>query len=1817
MESSQTSLPFGDTKTLKRSGTKSSTTSGKSTASVHNPRSSDYWNNLICLFTGIGTNPQTRGATSLNNKDNFPSAQGNSARPRSPHSRSPPATAPKRSASFLRNRRSSSTSSSSSATSSLRSSIFSRKRRTTSVESTGSTLHSVPEGAPLPSESQMRAEATQKVLSDVDGERHETLAASCAHGSSGNMIPVMKDGQTLWLPESVISQYLTEAAHQPSGAQFTVPRRSSLRRTRRPGMRIAIPFTASSPRPEDVCNAVRLQHRPSRPVHPLERSSYESSKEGSTTPPGLASDHSDTSSPDAQSPLSCYESGASQSSFSEAQTPADGPSPAGNRYFDIADPAIEGIFDEDRLFFKSQELHLGEIATPGALPFHPGRSAAKPASVEASAPALPARSYKRMPNESGLGPAPRASADACVEAKSINELSLAVSPEASAAFKDTEAPISNDAAEAVILAILSSIDTIEDLFHCALINKGFYGVYKRNEPALIKNVFALAKPAAAEAQEVGLNSYFVDFYSDKTAKSYLKSIKRDAYVLAAVKSLILVRCRSLLRVETIDGLRGRSWKRRLRVDSALWRIWSFCKLFGGHSGWEGNIVDQIDWLTGGHGNANLSFGSGNGQAGLSPEELYDMLELWYCLRSLLIPIFTCPKADRVSQARIFGVFAGHRVKLGDNDSAERCLQEWAAYLLSLGPDVVLDLAIPASNTEPLAFEIARESGWNAWPSAVNPKVRFEFLQRAVVIVYEERAPSFGKLPQHPIERHRNLSKRLSDRLHRAHQSRVLTDCACSEEGSSNRSSPIDASAHTDELRDTGTSPLNCRMFEGIPHHSRQSSTGQRSATGSPGTSEPGSPDRQAQFKQASQAPESFGTLSTEATYQDKFLTPPAQFLRLAQSPISDNGDYATINSLEQLELGECTISSLDDLVRYEGWPEYRNEVMEVNTAVETGHESNGFYQVGNQSTSTVDPETDDEDDVEQDTTNTSGSYESAESWPFAVGGSDIQQLQPEQVGNDQYVSDEEQTRNPSPIQSQQEGASSSSPPVPENWPFLEETQVHHPCNTEIGKSARDQEHPEHEYPGNGRNHSVIRCEDGLSFFDDGSDLSDSEDSEDDVETSAVPTEVQEDKTASEEASTNTTPRAQTPDPEMSSFETPPFVTPFTEAPQSPTSSPNTPISARPRAASEPNVAFNTDDDDDQPVTPDEFSHTHKRAASENTAATVRFESPVSTNIVSDASEQNERPPDLPIFILPKRPGPLPRSMATFHLPRPSFSRRKPVPNPSEPALDRSRSSSKELLQAEARALSKYSSKEVLHASIVNEVINNTPPPSSSAKPRKSILKSSANSLQSAAPQTLSNAQFNRSSQSPHGSPSNSSSGPQSAIHLPSTPGSIPEVSPTPKLARQISMKPLPQLPNPITLGKRPATPNTAPARPQRPISDEDRPPIPPLPNFKATFALPTPPTPAMGAHESPFFLPDTLDASHLAQSAPLPKHESPSETSDKRQTAIYAPLTSAPSSPTSGCSTPAAPELSLSRQGSSSDMHITVRRGTGAELPRLDTAVAKLKAAPPSILSNRSMSEPHVTPFKDLRRADSEKVVVEGPTGASYTSPPLLRSTSEKITTPTARPRSINRTDTGESSASFHSGGRLVGESIAGMGPGYVSVAKTPDPTPPISNWSEIPGSRWSGDSTFSAIPERLPSKRYQSARTPPPPLPTSATALQKIRRSNSSRASPTAMLTGYSRRGSLEHAADHLVPLVEQLEGSSKSPGGNGKSPAKSPAKSLKEHGRHHHFHHHRHSKDNRVKDKDREKEKGTERDKGKKKRGWSLKVPKSAYFVPSIGLE
>jgi hypothetical protein len=258
-------------------------------------------------------------------------------------------------------------------------------------------------------------------------------------------------------------------------------------------------------------------------------------------------------------------------------------------------------------------------------------------------------------------------------------------------------------AEDVILNIFRSLDHLNDLFATAVVNHGFYRVFKRYELDLIKTTFRKMSPPAWEFREIAFPGH--DMLHDEdlemtrpqeeyTPTTYLQLQKRDVRTVRALKMLIRERCQSFIRPEIIVALLSDDPEETNRIDNALWRIWSFCKIFGSGKGREEDIVAQQDWLRGGQMAHQQSctfsilstdymndtllgapecFAQGN-EGGLSAEQLFDMIELWNCLGVLLQGF-----EGRTAQARKYGIYDNTDIRGGDIDGEEAMLGMYSPY----------------------------------------------------------------------------------------------------------------------------------------------------------------------------------------------------------------------------------------------------------------------------------------------------------------------------------------------------------------------------------------------------------------------------------------------------------------------------------------------------------------------------------------------------------------------------------------------------------------------------------------------------------------------------------------------------------------------------------------------------------------------------------------------------------------------------------------------------------------------------------------------------------------------------------------------------------------------------------------------------------------------------------------------------------------------------------------------------------------------------------------------------------------------------------
>lgn len=261
--------------------------------------------------------------------------------------------------------------------------------------------------------------------------------------------------------------------------------------------------------------------------------------------------------------------------------------------------------------------------------------------------------------------------------------------------KDMKRLVTPENAEEVIFNIFCNLENLDDLFACAIVNRGFYRVFKRKELELMKTVLRTQSPPAWEHREIcypghdHLDEEELDLpRQEYTPTSFIQYYTRDMYIIAAIKALIKDKCQSFLRPEISSAMVSEDPNQAARVDDALWRIWTFCKIFGSGRGRDEDIVAQMDWLKGGpmvhqkaathsalfadNFNETLAsapecFAKGN-ENGLSAEQLFDMMELWNCLGVLLQPM-----EGRTIQAREHGIYDNTNVRGGDIDGEELML----------------------------------------------------------------------------------------------------------------------------------------------------------------------------------------------------------------------------------------------------------------------------------------------------------------------------------------------------------------------------------------------------------------------------------------------------------------------------------------------------------------------------------------------------------------------------------------------------------------------------------------------------------------------------------------------------------------------------------------------------------------------------------------------------------------------------------------------------------------------------------------------------------------------------------------------------------------------------------------------------------------------------------------------------------------------------------------------------------------------------------------------------------------------------------------
>lgn len=289
--------------------------------------------------------------------------------------------------------------------------------------------------------------------------------------------------------------------------------------------------------------------------------------------------------------------------------------------------------------------------------------------------------------------------------------------------------------EPVLLKILQSLKSTKDLASTAMVNREFYRVFRLHERDLVNRILYATSLPAWELR-------YIMQGEQKRGAFKLRSFQRDVATIRALHSFIFMRCQHICRPSTIDALLEADTPRKGELDNALWRIWSFCRLFGKNRN-HCDVKTQIAWLEGGGRHRKTSktdmLGVGNGR-GLTLQELEDLSEMWRCLKFLLEGF-----KGREIDARNAGIFDNCVIDEAENATEKYFLEIWIHELLCLGPKAVLTL-------NSCSFEQAKVLGVTKWTPPTRPHGKDEFFEAAVEEVYRERLVTEARLTATQFEK---------------------------------------------------------------------------------------------------------------------------------------------------------------------------------------------------------------------------------------------------------------------------------------------------------------------------------------------------------------------------------------------------------------------------------------------------------------------------------------------------------------------------------------------------------------------------------------------------------------------------------------------------------------------------------------------------------------------------------------------------------------------------------------------------------------------------------------------------------------------------------------------------------------------------------------------------------------------------------------------------------------------------------------------------------------------------------------------------------
>ena len=355
-------------------------------------------------------------------------------------------------------------------------------------------------------------------------------------------------------------------------------------------------------------------------------------------------------------------------------------------------------------------------------------SASVPVAAVTISPKSPATQPKGTSRGARLGIAitnnssPRVKSAALIDSVDYNpEIKL---PKASTDPRSKAHPehkaVTSRTAENVIYRIMCHLGDVWDLQSAAMVSKSFLNTYQRNESKLVSRiVFKSSRPAWE------LRWTLLALRGSRCFR--LRDYQQDLQTVRALKRFIATRCSNNCKAKTLAGLMGQDPQCEVEVENALWRIWTFCALFGANAAQFPVPPAQFAWLNGHKRSENKGLGAGfasGNHEGLTVDELEDMSEMWQCLHTLLSQFYA-----RVDEAKQVGIFSNQH--LSSSKSDHQHVAEWVAYLLTLGPRVVLSLSSGS-------VDKARMLGLNDWTPPLPGQSRLRFVTAAISHVYQER-----------------------------------------------------------------------------------------------------------------------------------------------------------------------------------------------------------------------------------------------------------------------------------------------------------------------------------------------------------------------------------------------------------------------------------------------------------------------------------------------------------------------------------------------------------------------------------------------------------------------------------------------------------------------------------------------------------------------------------------------------------------------------------------------------------------------------------------------------------------------------------------------------------------------------------------------------------------------------------------------------------------------------------------------------------------------------------------------------------------------